>query len=52
MASDNIFDVKYIVEGDGIYVDKPYVNGFRLNTLIMPKEVFIEAYNKYILDKE
>ena len=39
---------KYIVEDDGIYT--PHESGSL--RLLLPKETFIEAYNKYIKGEE
>lgn len=39
---------KYSVQDDGIYV--PHESG--TSRLILPKEIFIEAYNKYIKGEE
>lgn len=39
---------RYSVQDDGIYV--PHESG--TSRLILPKEIFIEAYNKYIKGEE
>lgn len=40
---------EFIVDNDGIYVTRPEY-GENISTIIMPRETFIEAYNKYIRD--
>ena len=52
MSVDN-YNSKYIVEDDGIYVivkDNGDMNCITMQ--ILPKEIFVEAYEKYIKEND
>lgn len=47
-TNDMTPDVTYSVEKDGIYREVPINELFSRKDLVVPKEIFIEAFNKYI----
>ena len=48
ITNDMTPDVTYSVEEDGIYREVPINELFSRKDLVIPKEIFIEAYNKWI----
>lgn len=45
-------DVTFLVEDDGVYRETPVSPLFSKRELLIPKNVFIEAFNKYIKETE
>ena len=42
-------EMKYFIDDKGIFIQE-FTHGMSVYRLIMTKEMFIEAYNKYIRD--
>ena len=41
-------EVTFLIEDEGIFAETPVNELFSKKVLVIPKEIFIEAYNKWI----